>query len=94
MIGEYRLVEMRVPALIDRKTGAFLPCEGIQLDYKATLDLGRPGSVAETARDILGFSNSQGGLLVLGVDDVWARASRYQASQGECRSVYWDTRRI
>jgi len=58
-----------VPALIDRETGCFTPPEGQLIDYKLSVNFGDMASVSELARDILGFSNSDGGVLVLGVAD-------------------------
>jgi len=58
-----------VPELIDRQTGCFTPPEGQLIDYKLSVDFGDVASIAELARDILGFSNSDGGVLVLGVAD-------------------------
>ena len=68
-----------IPALMDRKIGTFSPNEGLQIDYKQSLDVNKPNSVAEAARDILGFSNSQGGLLVIGVDDAEHRPCGHPA---------------
>src|ERR1035441_1445699 len=56
-------------ALVDRQTGRILTPEGELLDYKRELDLERSSAVAELARDILGFSNTHGGLLVVGITD-------------------------
>jgi predicted HTH transcriptional regulator len=58
-----------VPALHDRQSGQFRPAEGQLLDYKEVIRLDEKASVAELARDILGFSNSEGGLLIIGVAD-------------------------
>jgi Putative DNA-binding domain len=55
-------------ALVDRKTGFFGPNEGYHHDYKETLRID-PQSVGELAREILGFSNSGGGILIIGVAD-------------------------
>jgi hypothetical protein len=56
-------------ALVDRQTGRILTPEGELLDYKRELNLERSNAVAELARDILGFSNTHGGLLVIGITD-------------------------
>jgi len=58
-----------VAALVNRQTGCFGPPEGQLIDYKLRADFGDTASVGELARDILGFSNSQGGLIILGVAD-------------------------
>src|SRR5262249_25989570 len=58
-----------VKNLIDRQSGRFTPPEGQLIDYKLSVDFGDIASIAELARDILGFSNSEGGVLVLGVDN-------------------------
>lgn len=58
-----------IAALINRQTGCFTTPEGQLIDYKLSTDFGDDTSVAELARDILGFSNSSGGVLVLGVVD-------------------------
>jgi hypothetical protein len=54
-------------ALVDRSAGRMMPSEGDLLDYKRELHLGDPLALAELARDILAFSNTHGGLLVVGV---------------------------
>ncbi len=43
--------------------------EGQLIDFKASLDLSQPRAIGELAKDILGFSNTQGGILLFGVDD-------------------------
>ena len=58
-----------IPALVDRRSGRFTVPEGELIDYKLNVWPGNPGSIAELARDILGFSNTNGGLLVMGVAD-------------------------
>lgn len=58
-----------IQGLVDRKLGILQPVEGLQLDYKREFSLAKDNSVAEIARDVLAFSNSQGGLVVIGVDD-------------------------
>lgn len=68
-----------IPSLLDRRTGLFSPREGLQIDYKQFLDPTKSSSVAETARDILGFSNSEGGLLLIGVDDIEHRPCGHTA---------------
>jgi hypothetical protein len=59
-----------ISGLIDRGTGRFTAPEGQLIDYKLMLRLDVNSSVAEIARDILAFSNTDGGLLVLGVEDA------------------------
>jgi hypothetical protein len=58
-----------IPTLVDRTTGLFLLPEGLQLDYKREMRIDSAQFVSEIARDVLAFSNSDGGLLVLGVAD-------------------------
>jgi hypothetical protein len=58
-----------IAALFDRRLGWFTAKEGRLLDYKQAIDVGSSSSVAELGRDILGFSNTDGGILVIGVDD-------------------------
>jgi hypothetical protein len=57
-----------VPALFDRTSGRCEVPEGRQLDYKVELALNESG-FGELARDIMAFSNSDGGLLLGGVAD-------------------------
>jgi Schlafen, AlbA_2 len=59
-----------VAALIDRQSGCLIPPEGHLIDYKLKADFDTTSSIAEIARDILGFSNSEGGVLVIGVADI------------------------
>lgn len=66
-----------VAALINRETGCFAPDEGQHIDYKLGVDFTDEASIAELARDILGFSNSDGGVLVLGVSDDYHRAETH-----------------
>lgn len=58
-----------VPAIFDRQRRRFTATEGQLLDYKQTVAVDWDSSVAEVGRDILGFSNSDGGVLLLGVCD-------------------------
>jgi predicted HTH transcriptional regulator len=58
-----------ISALHDRDTGRFRPGEGRLHDYKETIQVEQVASMAELARDILGFSNTDGGLLIIGVAD-------------------------
>jgi Putative DNA-binding domain len=53
-----------IPQLVDRATGQFLPSEGQHIDYKSGL-----GSDGELAKDILGFANAEGGVLLFGAED-------------------------
>jgi Putative DNA-binding domain len=55
--------------LFDRSTGRFSAEEGLQLDYKERMNVESAAAVAELSKDILGFSNTDGGVLILGVDD-------------------------
>jgi hypothetical protein len=59
-----------VLAQVNRTSGVFNALECLQLDFKRLLDLSDEASVAEIARDVLGFSNTEGGLIVLGVSDI------------------------
>ena len=56
-----------IPGLVDRTAGRFGVPEGQLVDYKEGVEVDGSSAVAELARDVLGFSNSDGGILVLGV---------------------------
>jgi hypothetical protein len=43
--------------------------EGLLIDFKEKCDIRNASSIQETARDVLGFSNSKGGVLLFGVTD-------------------------
>jgi hypothetical protein len=58
-----------IAAIFDCNQCRFTSMEGQYLDYKQALFADQPSSVAELGRDILAFSNSEGGVLVLGVTD-------------------------
>src|SRR5436190_8591532 len=58
-----------INALVDRTSGRFTPDEGNLLDYKEVFGEDRLESGGELARDILGFSNTEGGILICGVAD-------------------------
>jgi hypothetical protein len=58
-----------VAALFDRGTGLFTAKEGQLLDYKREIDVENVSGVAELGRDILAFSNTDGGVLIIGVAD-------------------------
>ena len=58
-----------VLAAVNRDTGDFLGSESTLLDFKTGIHQSQETSVAELARDILGLSNTQGGVLVVGVAD-------------------------
>lgn len=58
-----------VSGLVDRAAGQFLATEGLYIDYKQQLKIDSSEAVAEFARDVLAFSNTEGGLLVIGVAD-------------------------
>ncbi|HLW53997.1 MAG TPA: RNA-binding domain-containing protein [Candidatus Angelobacter sp.] len=60
-------VDRGLADLVDRGSGLFSPPEGELIDYKRSVDA---ENVGELARDILGFSNTNGGLLICGVADV------------------------
>ena len=55
--------------LFDRSTGMAAVKEGTTVDFKVRLDANDSTSAGEIARDVLAFSNTEGGLLVGGVDD-------------------------
>lgn len=58
-----------IAALYDHQSGRFSAKEGQLLDYKQTVATQNSSSVGELGRDILGFSNTDGGVLVIGVAD-------------------------
>jgi hypothetical protein len=58
-----------IRSLANRDTGRIDLKEGPLIDFKQGCDLNSVFSVQEIARDILGFSNSNGGLLLFGVSD-------------------------
>ena len=58
-----------IQALLNRDAGRFIADEGQLLDYKRSMNVSRSSAVGELARDILGFSNTDGGLLIVGVSD-------------------------
>jgi hypothetical protein len=70
-----RTLDGEIPAdecirmFVSRDSGLCSADEGTHVDYKLKLDLHDENSYAETARDLLAFSNSSGGLLVFGVSD-------------------------
>ena len=56
-LGDFQeVVEGRIP-------------EGQRVDYKRTLQLDRERAKAEVAKDVSGFANAQGGLILFGVDE-------------------------
>jgi hypothetical protein len=55
--------------LIDRSKGTLTAGEAQLLDFKEKFHPNRAEAVAELARDVLGFSNADGGVLLLGVTD-------------------------
>ncbi len=58
-----------IRSLVDRESGRMKCSEGHHLDFKEKVDLGSPSSVGELARDILAFSNTEAGVLLVGVRD-------------------------
>lgn len=60
---------MGIRSLANRDTGRIEANEGPLIDFKQSCDLHSMLSVQEIARDILGFSNSNGGILLFGVRD-------------------------
>lgn len=69
MIADEIPVKDGILALIDRVSGHFQPEEGLYLDYKQQVRVDSSTSIAELARDVLAFSNTEGGLLIIGVAD-------------------------
>ena len=57
-------------AAADRNSATFQSGEGLHLDFKVSVDPHDEAAAAELARDILGFSNTEGGLIAFGVSDV------------------------
>ncbi|MGH9862968.1 MAG: AlbA family DNA-binding domain-containing protein, partial [Candidatus Acidiferrales bacterium] len=58
-----------VLSLIERKTGQVIVAEGQHIDFKERLDLDKDQSIAELARDIIAFSNTDGGMILVGATD-------------------------
>ncbi|MGB9404318.1 MAG: RNA-binding domain-containing protein [Candidatus Acidiferrales bacterium] len=58
-----------VAALFDPASGKLRPEEGQIHDFKLAIRVDHAPSLGELARDVLGFSNSEGGLLIIGVAD-------------------------
>src|SRR5579864_9017212 len=56
-------------ALVDRDTSKILIPEGQHLDFKQALYFENNRDLGELGKDILGFSNAEGGLIIAGVDD-------------------------
>jgi hypothetical protein len=61
IIADEIAVKDGIPALISRVSGQFEPKEGLFLDYKRQIRVDGSTSVAELARDVLAFSNTEGG---------------------------------
>jgi hypothetical protein len=59
-------------SLFDRRNGVMPLSEGAHLDYKRGIDHQSEGAIGELARDILAFSNADGGVLLFGVNDAHA----------------------
>jgi hypothetical protein len=55
--------------MFDRSTGQAAVVEGGTLDFKALVSTTDPSGSGEIARDILAFSNTEGGIILGGVDD-------------------------
>lgn len=70
-----RVLEGDIPAkegltsLFDRQNGFIGLPEGETLDYKVSLDPDSTASIGEFARDIMGFSNAHGGIVIIGVNN-------------------------
>lgn len=68
-----RILAGNIPAsngllsLVNRDAGRLTVSERKYLDFKETIDPFRSQAIAELARDVLGFSNTEGGILLLGV---------------------------
>lgn len=58
-----------IRALVDRDKARMRIEEGRLVDFKLAIDLAQPSGVGELAKDILGFSNANGGILLFGVSD-------------------------
>ena len=56
-------------SLFDRQSGLVSLDEGDHVDYKLTVDPYTSASVGELSRDILGFSNAGGGVILIGVNN-------------------------
>ncbi len=67
MLAGEVLLAAGIAALFDRHEKRFTVDEGQLLDYKLSVAVERDSSMAELGRDILAFSNSDGGVLILGV---------------------------
>src|SRR5439155_24018914 len=59
-----------VAALIDRDKGTMRVTEGQLVDFKGSIDTSQTRAIGELAKDVLGFSNAQGGFLLFGIDDT------------------------
>jgi len=55
--------------IIDRSRGTLTALECQMLDFKEKVHLNRVEAIAELAKDVLGFSNADGGILMLGITD-------------------------
>ncbi len=69
LIGNNVLPAAAIAAIFDRSQCRFTSSEGQFLDYKEAVSIEGVNSVAELGRDILAFSNTEGGVLILGVND-------------------------
>lgn len=49
------------------------PCECQTLDFKQSIDIGQTQSVVELAKDVLAMANTNGGHLIIGVEDTSRR---------------------
>jgi hypothetical protein len=57
-------------AIVDRDKGRIAIEEGPHIDFKLHFPLSSDSSVAELARDVLAFSNADGGIILIGVTDT------------------------
>lgn len=62
-------VARAIRGLVDRETGLIKIREGQLIDFKERIDMNSACSIQELAKDLLGFSNTAGGLLLVGVTD-------------------------
>jgi hypothetical protein len=58
-----------IRGLVDRESGRMKIKEGQLIDFKERIDINSESSIRELAKDVLGFSNTTGCLLLVGVSD-------------------------
>jgi hypothetical protein len=69
MLAGDALPEDLILNLVNRETGRVVLEEGQFMDFKLSVELSEPRAMGELAKDILGFSNSEGGLILVGASD-------------------------